>query len=318
MSEIESVESLPKEETIYNPVLNTVDSPDEMSVSSVSPIPQKIDSIKVEDDTEDVHRVPDEPTATPEPEVQPEPEPVVVAKEPEVKEPKVNPAVQKRFDELTKKRRETERELESERALRIKLEEELKANKQVTPPTGEPQLDDFETEAEYTKALSVWTVKTELAQQNALSEKQRQEEARLKQEADKKNREDEVYQKLDGFVKKAEQKYPGFTDLVHSDNYKISHNMIESIVLSDKAEEILHYFGDHQDEALDMYYKSPVEIAYSIGKIEAKLSAPPPSKKISSAPDPITPVVANSKVKASLDDDLPYDVWKKRRMSGEL
>jgi hypothetical protein len=219
--------------------------------------------------------------------------------------------VQRRIDEITRKRRDAERERDYERMKRLELEEELKKAKGVTPVGEKPKLEKFETEADYLEALADWKIEQKLS---AEREKASKETASV----DEKKAIDETYQELDEKMEKGRVKYADFNEIVLDEDLKISDAMVEAIILCDTAEDVLYYLGKHPEEAADLAKLSSLKIAHELGKIEAKLSAPPPppkpKPKITAAPEPITPVKTTGVMEKDPSQMTPreYRAWREK------
>jgi len=117
-------------------------------------------------------------------------------------------------------------------------------------------------------------------------------------------------------MEKGREKYADFNELVLHEDLKISPVMVEAILLTDndkvEAEDILYYLGKHPEESARIAKLSPLKAAGEIGKIEAKLSAPPPPKKITQAPEPITPVKTTGATELDPSKMSPkeYRAWR--------
>jgi hypothetical protein len=82
-------------------------------------------------------------------------------------------------------------------------------------------------------------------------------------------------------------KAPDF-DQVFNQNIPVHQHAVPFIVESEKGGEIAYWLGKNPDVARDLYSKfetAPAQALIELGRIEARLSAPPP-KQISTAPKP--------------------------------
>ena len=288
-------------------IVNTVDDPNNLSVSSISPLPEKADEVvKTEEEERETPVIPK--TEKKEEIKEPPKEKLSEEPLPEKKiEPKEKDSVQKRIDEITKKRREAERESAFKDTKIAKLEEELKTAKSAIPQADKPKLENFETEADYLEALTDWKVEQKFKVEG---EKVSKETATV----DEKKAIDETYQELDDKMEKGRTKYTDFNELVLDEDLKISESMVEAILLSDTAEDVLYYLGKHPEEAADIAKLPPLKVAHELGKIEARLNAPPPRKKTTNAPEPITPVKTTGVTEKDPSDMTPkeYRAWRER------
>ena len=89
-------------------------------------------------------------------------------------------------------------------------------------------------------------------------------------------------------------KYDDFDQVAYNPNLPITDVMAETIRASEIGPELAYHLGSNPKEADRIARLSPFLQAKEIGKIEAKLAAEPPQKKISSAPAPISPVTARA------------------------
>jgi hypothetical protein len=288
-----------KDISVIPVVVNTVDT-GELSVSSVAPLPETVDSVgKDKDEVQEAEEGKEE-----EKEEQAKKE----EEEPPLPPKKEKTPEQHRADVLTKARRDAERERDAEKAKRIALEEELKTVKQAIPAKDKPKLDDFEGEAEFMEALAGWKVDQRLRDH----EEQTTKETR---ETTEKKAIDEEYEALDSKMEKGRDKYPDFNELVLNENLKLSESMVEAVLFSDVAEDILYYLGKHPDESAKIAKLPAMKAANELGKIEAKLTAPPPKKKTTQAPDPIIPVATTGMIDKDPGQMTPreYREWREKR-----
>jgi len=283
-------------------VLNQADDASALSVTSVAPLPEKVDELP---ETEE------EKTEAPVPSESEEKEEKTSEKTlPEKKlEPKLKDSVQRRIDAITAKFRAAERESAFKDTKIAELEEELRKAKQAVPPANKPKIEDFETEADYLEALAEWKVERKL-------QEEREKFLRENASEEEKTTIEQVYQELDKKMDKGRKKYEDFDELVLDEDLKISEPMLEAILLSDCAEDVLYYLGGHPDESADIAeLESNVRIAYELGKIEERLNAPPPRKKTTNAPEPITPVKTTGVTERNPEMMTPreYREWRERR-----
>jgi len=300
-------------------VVNTVDDPNNLSVSSISPLPEKADEVvKTEEEERETPVIPKTEKKEEKKETSEEPLP---EKKVEVK-PKEKDPVQRRIDEITKKRREAERESAFKDTKISKLEEELKVAKSAIPPIDEPQLENFETESDYLKALTKWEVQQTWKEER---EKASKEVATVEE----KKAVDETYQELDEIMAKTHKKYPDFDihlfDSSQDEDPKFSDTMVEAIFFLDAAEDVLYYLGNHPEKAQEIATLTPpdpnkitvaqkMKVAHELGKIEARLNAPPPRKKTTNAPEPITPVKTTGVTEQDPSNMNPkeFRAWRER------
>lgn len=229
--------------------------------------------------------------------------------------------VQKRINELTRARREAERERD---ALKAELEAAKKPVEKVSD--GKPKMEDFETLDEYNEAMIDFKTAEALEKQKVQQVKQTEKQIEQAEHAAKVAR-----------LNESAAKYPDFKEAVidkTGDELPISENM--AIIILDIDEEtvtpadVLYYLAQNPDESRKIYNMAPAAAARAIGKIEAKLetaakkesaSAAPeakPAKKETKAPDPIKPlsgVSGDSTDPSKMSDDqwLAYERERLRK-----
>lgn len=151
--------------------------------------------------------------------------------------------------------------------------ERTKAPEPVAAPVSQEQ---FESVEKYAEALA--TQKAEqLLQQREI---ERQQSAII-----------ESYHERE---EQARDKYEDFEAVAYNPSLKITTVMAQTIQASDVGPDVAYYLGLNPKEADRISRLSPFLQAKEIGKLEAKVASSPPTKKPSSAPAPIQPVVASS------------------------
>jgi hypothetical protein len=179
--------------------------------------------------------------------------------------------MQSRIDELTRKRREAERDAAYWRG---RAESSNTAPKQ-PEPEPEPDLDpnDFDSDADYLRAVAKKT------RDEILSAHTKQEKERVELE----NRSSLVSQ-----YQKAREKYPDFDEVGLNPNLPVTTSMFEAAqgpLLGD----VLQHLGKNPAEAARISSLPAAQQIKEIGKIEVLLSTPKPTQ-ITNAPNPVTTV----------------------------
>jgi hypothetical protein len=268
------LKELNKVKESVRPPINGVDSADLMSVDSTTPIVTDADSIEGKENEGDA-----ESSNT---EVKPkakevEGEEVVeeelnedgTPKKPDVKpkeetKPETKDAVQKRIDEITKKRRTAERERDFEKKKRLELEAEVKKLKAAIPAKDKPKKEDFEDQDAYIEALVDWKADQKI--------KGVQEEAvKVTEEDTEKEALQEFNDKIVSAVEQGREKYKDFDQLVMVDTLIMPPEMTSIILESEIAADIMYYFGSNPDESAEIAKLSPLKAAKKIAEIEAEL-----------------------------------------------
>jgi len=333
-------------------VVNGVDDPNLLSVDSTNPLPTNVDTLEVveekkpeekkeEKKDENSSGTVDGKPANAEQSVKTVPDNTNTDdkddKKEDKKEDKKPPEedkplrskdpVQERIDKITKKFRAAERETEFERNKNAKLEEELAKLKSTVVAEDKPKREDFEDVEEYAQALTAWTVKKELATAEAKKVKST--------EVDKdKEVFQQVAEKMDAAFESGKDKYDDFVEVVTAKDLAVPTAMINIILETEVADEVMYYLGKNPDEALDIAGLSTAAATRRIMKIEAKLiaardakvtpapakkddgtqepAAKPTPKKVSSAPEPIETVIADGAIQKDPNAMSPkeYRAWR--------
>jgi hypothetical protein len=246
---------------------------------------------------------------TTEPEAEPaQPDPDAPGDETPEPEPHKPSGVEKRISELTWKAREAERreaDARREAAYFRGIAEGKGAPPQGAQPTateGPPKQEQFETYDEYLRALTRHEIRTEMAQ-----------------ERQKLTGELEARELQGGFEKRVEAfraTHADFDEVAFSDDHQVSPTMRDAIVNTQDGAEIAYWLGKNPGESNRIARLSPNHQILELGRISARLTAPPPApppRPASTAPAPITPVKAGGKAVEGLRDDLSPEEWQRRR-----
>lgn len=212
----------------------------------------------------------------------------------------VKDGVQKRIDELTKKRREAERRVSE---LEAELEQHRRAaggeTEQAAQLTERPDPDDFETYEEYEEALVDWKIDQREAKKQADDEAARQERETTSKAA-----------RLNTAMMDGAAAYPDFDQVTRNPALQFSQAMAEAALETDDPTEIIYHLAKNPEESARIARLSPLAAAREIGKIEAALTKNKETdsgsdaekeleqaKRKTKAPDPINPLKGNEVVK---------------------
>ena len=216
------------------------------------------------------------------------------------KEPRKKTA-QERIDELTKKRREAEREAEywKEKALRNSGVEQKES--QLEEKGKRPNVRDFETVEDYENALFKWH--DDIKEHKSSS-------------AEKMRKHKEM---VDSFNSKADAiraEHDDYDDIINAPIF--TPTMKDILFASDNGPELAYYLGLNRNIA-DKIAKLPVNLQiYELGKLETQYMLQKKQRKSSSAPAPISPLGATGETtkidESKLSDDEWYKLEKKRRI----
>lgn len=106
----------------------------------------------------------------------------------------------------------------------------------------------------------------------------------------------------------ARDKYDDFEQVAYNPNLRVTGAMAQAIQVSDVGPDVAYWLGSNPKEA-DRISKLPELMQVKeIGKIEAKLSAEPAVKKVSSAPAPIAPISSRNTQSHSFDTTDPRSI----------
>lgn len=231
---------------------------------------------------------------------QPDPDAPAAGETPEPKPPKPS-GVEKRISELTWKAREADRRAAYWQGI---AEGKGGAPQQGAEPTakdGPPKQEQFESYDEYLRALTRHEIRTEMAQ-----------------ERQKLTGELEARELHGGFEKRVAEvrgKHADFDEVAFANDHQVSPTMRDGIMNMDDGAEIAYWLGQNHDESNRIARLSPNHQILELGRISARIKAPPPAPKpqASAAPAPITPVKAGGRAVEGLRDELPVGEWMKRR-----
>lgn len=229
--------------------------------------------------------------------------PAEVPAEPEIPEPEVAEVVipppvkqtaQERINEITRKRREAEREVE-------RLQKQLAEKEKAPPPAiDRPKIENFETQEAYEDALFNW--RDSKKQNETLAEQRQREEA-------------EALAKYRVNAEKVRSVYEDFDEVVEQPVF--SPTMREVLLNSDEGPIVSYFLGRPENQAItDKIRSMPERLqVYELGKLEAKLLLAQKTKKPTGAPAPISPVGAtggHTIDESKLTDDEWFKLEKQR------
>jgi hypothetical protein len=164
------------------------------------------------------------------------------------------------------------------------------AETQIVKAAPTASVDQFESPEAYAEALAY----------------QKAEELIAKREAAKQH--SAVLESYHDLEEEARSKYDDFEQVAYNPKLSITNVMAETIQSSEIGPELAYYLGSNPKDAERISRMSPLGQAKEIGKIEAKLAADPPTKKTTSAPQPISPVNARSSGSPSHDTTDPRSI----------
>lgn len=219
---------------------------------------------------------------------------------------------QRRIDKLTKQKADLERENADLKA-KGNGSEENKPDAQAE----EPKASDYTDYDEYLSDLAAF---------NEASDGK--DDGKGKKEPEKKAESDTGSETPEGFqdalddvmaaFKDAKDDYDDFDAVVHSEELKITPDMVIALSETDDPAAIAHYLGKHTDEAASIANMTERQQMRAIAKLEDKVgSKKPVGKKTTAAPDPIDDPVRGQGQPATDLKDMTFNDFEKTRNEQE-
>ena len=103
----------------------------------------------------------------------------------------------------------------------------------------------------------------------------------------------------------ARDKYDDFEQVAYNPNLPVTDVMAQTIQASEIGPDVIYYLGSNPKEAQRIAQMAPYLQAREIGRLEAKLSDNPPTRRTSTAPAPIAPVTARASGAPTFDTTDP-------------
>ena len=199
-------------------------------------------------------------------------------------------SAQQRINELTKQKREAEREVEFWRD---------KAG-------SAPKYDDYDTDAEYQSAISAHHSRQIQAESQEVRIKAAEEEISRAKEAEKA----EVAREWHSKVAEIKARKPDFETVAY--NAPISDEVSQIVAQMEKGADVAYHLGKNPDLARQISRLSPVQAAMQLGRIEAAVSRESP--KVSNAPPPVKPLSGGTGAAPTDLAALDYEAYRAARM----
>lgn len=261
---------------------------------------------KVEDSSKPTDE-PAAPTPTPEQEAGSEEEiPEESASEEDVveqeeKQKKPKKGLTKRFSELTHRNKELAAQLEQAQALLRERESQKPAEIRTNDSLEAPKIDDFETYADYNRAL----IKFEAKQ---IREEERKQEAVYRQQQVL----TEATIKFQEGLEKVAEENADFYEVFDPD-LRMSPPMEGFLLESEAGAKIAYYLCKNQTEASKIATMPPIQAVKALTLIESRLTesseTPAQEQKVSKAPAPVKPSSGTSGKSTGIPED--FDDFKK-------
>jgi len=212
--------------------------------------------------------------------------------------------VQARIDELTRSRREAEREAEYWKA---RVQGGTAQNPAPTPATTPPDPAKFKTQEDYIDAVTDFKVAQKLAEKDA-------EQSHVKQVND---RAQSWQEKL--VVARAEA--PDFDQVMNNADVPVSNHVADLLLESDAGAKIAYHLARNPDKLEAINGMTPAKVAIELGKLEASLTkssiqATIPDVKTSKAPPPARTLGQGRSTTPQLADLSMEDYVRQRKSQG--
>jgi hypothetical protein len=183
--------------------------------------------------------------------------------------------VQDRIDELTRARREAEREAAYWRQRATPTQEPA--------PPAKPSVDQFKDYGEFVEALADWKADQKVSEalkardtQTAQTAEQRVQETKAQTFAERQAT--------------AKTSIPDYDAVVGAADIPIAPHLGEAILDSDKGPELVYHLAKNPAEAARLSALSPLAAARELGRLEATLGqSASPAKPVTKAPAPMKP-----------------------------
>lgn len=200
------------------------------------------------------------------------------AEKKEAEQPKKG--VQKRFDELTFKVHQAQREA-------AYWKERATQQSDPSKDAPKPARADFADDEAFVEALTDWKTDQKLNAHSQQTATERQHEAEARESATR----FDLYQQR---VNDSAEAMPDYHEVVGKSDVPAAPHVLESILDSDQGPALAYHLAKNPDVAAQLNDMTPLQAAREIGRLEAQLAQPKadptPEKRTTKAPAPINPV----------------------------
>lgn len=209
--------------------------------------------------------------------------------------------VQPRIDELTRARREAEREASYWRGIAQQGQAQQSAPAAPTKPTPD-KYDDY---GDYVEALTDWKTEQAVAKRMEQDSTRKVADARSQTFAERQVATRAVL--------------PDYDAVVGASETPIANHVGEALMESDRGPELAYHFAKNPDVLQNINGMTPMQAAREIGKLEATLptkTAPVvPSKKLSTTPAPASTTVTQGRATQPALASASMDEYMAQRKS---
>jgi hypothetical protein len=208
--------------------------------------------------------------------------------------------VQPRIDELTRARREAEREA----AYWKQVAQGSQSPAQAAPQRPDP--GDFDKYDDYIDALTDWKADQAVSKRMEADSTRKVAETRAQTFAERQVQ--------------ARTTMPDYDEVVGGSDTPIANHVGESILESDLGPQLAYHFAKNPDALMRLNSMSPTAAAREIGRLEATLSSKPaapaaPTKKVSNTPAPAGTLGTQGRATTPALQNLSMEEYTKQRKS---
>lgn len=205
--------------------------------------------------------------------------------------------VQARMDELTRARREAEREA-------AYWKQRAEPAQSPSAPPAKPTVEQFKDYGEFVEALADWKA------DQKVSERLSARDADAAKSADQRVQEtrNQTFAERQATVKTS---IPDYDAVVGAADVAISPHLSEAILDSDKGPELVYHLAKNPAEAARLSALSPMAAARELGRIEATLEKP--AKPVTKAPAPMKPTAGTGASTTTDPNKMTHEEYRAYR-----
>lgn len=211
---------------------------------------------------------------------------------------------QERVNEITRARREAERQRDFYRQQLESMQTQPQQHYQPQSNDRPPSLQDFQTVEDWGAAIADYSARQALTQA----------EQRF-QQRDQQYTQHQLAQQFQQKEAAYAASVPDYMERVEelASSVPMPNELLMAISQSDHGPAIAYHLAQHLDVADRLARMNPVAAAVEIGRIEARISAPKPNKPVTQAPAPV-PTLGGSSVVGKDLGAMSYEDYKRARL----
>lgn len=223
--------------------------------------------------------------------------------------------VQDRIDELTRSRREAEREAEYWKT-RAQANDKQVPAKAAAAPIEKPVRTDFESDDAFLEALADHKVEAKLAEREARQQQEQQQRSRVEAAS-------KVASSWEERKAAARAEIPDYDSVMEGADHPVRNHVAELIMEHDHGPKLMHHLAQHPEEIDKLNEMTPAKAAFELGKLAIKFEKAAPAADSSSkpvaretkAPPPAARNVGSGSATETALGDLPMEDYIARRRS---